>query len=247
MHQLEPISPRFIGDPRLESLLSACGHDVALAHRLFVWNLHASGAAMEAIHVFELLLRNAMDRELRLWNLEATGTAEWLLNPDPLIAKVMHPVDLDRTRQRATQVASDQRRELRHDDVLAQLSLGNWRFLLPSKATKAKQRLWEGALRHAFPVWPGRWGPESIVSRVANAHALRNRVAHLEPLHRFDLRRARRDMRSVCHAIGPDAARFFVQNERMLAVIEANPLASSAGESTPAGATPTRWSPAAST
>ena len=78
--------------------------------------------------------------------------------------------------------------------------------------------------RNAFPVWPGEWDFESIVSRVANAHELRNRVAHLEPLHCYDLRRARRDMRSVCHAIGPDAARFFVQTERLLAIIESNPL-----------------------
>ena len=67
----------------------------------------------------------------------------------------------------------------------------------------------------------------SVVSRVANVHGLRNRVAHLEPLHRYDLRRVRRDMRSVCHAIGPDAARFFVQNERLLAVIESNPAGQS--------------------
>lgn len=31
-------------------------------------------------------------------------------------------------------------------------------------------------------------------------------------------------MRSVCHAIGLDAARLFVQTERMLPVIESNPL-----------------------
>jgi hypothetical protein len=33
----------------------------------------------------------------------------------------------------------------------------------------------------------------------------------------------RRDMRSVCHAIGPDTARFFVQTERLLPLIESNP------------------------
>jgi len=34
------------------------------------------------------------------------------------------------------------------------------------------------------------------------------------PLHGYDLRRVWRNMRSVCHAIGPDPARFFVQIER---------------------------------
>lgn len=103
------------------------------------------------------------------------------------------------------------------------MSLGVWRYLLPSKANKSKQKLWTVAIKNAFPAWPGDWSAESIVARVANVHDLRNRVAHLEPLHRYDLRKVRRDMRSVCHAIGPDAARFFVQIERLLPVIEANP------------------------
>lgn len=112
---------------------------------------------------------------------------------------------------------------MRHDDILAQLSLGFWRYLLPSRANNSKKKLWETALHKAFPTWVGDWDPESLVARVAHVHGLRNRVAHLEPLHYFDLRRARRDMRSVCHAIGPDAARLFVSSERMLEVIETNP------------------------
>jgi len=98
-----------------------------------------------------------------------------------------------------------------------------------------KQKLWDVALRNAFPSWPGEWDAESLVSRAANVHELRNRVAHLEPLHRYDLRRARRDMRSVCHAIGPDAARFFVQSERLLPIIEANPLLPPGTQSPQAG------------
>lgn len=111
-----------------------------------------------------------------------------------------------------------------HDDVLAQMSLGVWRYLLPSNSNKTKQRLWTEATAAAFPHWRGDWNPQSIVSRVANAHELRNRVAHLEPLHRYDLRRVRRDMRSVCHAVGPDAAQLFVSTERLIPIIATNPL-----------------------
>jgi hypothetical protein len=125
---------------------------------------------------------------------------------------------------RARRIAHERKRELTHDDVLAQMSFGTWRYVLPSNSERAKRKLWEVATSHAFPHWPGHWDWRNIVSRVATAHEVRNRVAHLEPLHASDLRKARREMRSVCHAISVDTARLFVNTERMLPVIESNPL-----------------------
>ena len=217
------MSSRFVGDARVQRILADAGGDIVRAHELFEWNVRASGAAMEAIHVFELVLRNAIDRELRLWNDGMAGTSDWLLRPHPYLLRAMNQSELSKAAMRARRIAADHGRPVSHDDVLAQMSLGVWRYLLPSKSNKSKQKLWTVAIKNAFPAWPGDWSAGSIVARVANVHGLRNRVAHLEPLHRYDLRKVRRDMRSVCHAIGPDAARFFVQTERLLPAIEANP------------------------
>ncbi|WCD93079.1 hypothetical protein [Microbacterium sp. nov. GSS16] len=222
MSLIEPVSPRFVGDARLRRLVADTGGDIALAHELFAWNVRASGAAMEAIHVFELVLRNAIDRELSVWNDGIAGGADWLLRPHPYLLRAMNQSELSKAVTRARRIAADHDRPVSHDDVLAQMSLGVWRYILPSKANKSKQKLWTVAISNAFAAWPGEWSADSIVTRVANVHGLRNRVAHLEPLHRYDLRKVRRDMRSVCHAIGPDVARFFVQTERLLPVIEAN-------------------------
>jgi hypothetical protein len=223
MPPLEPVSSRFIGEPRLRRLLAETGGDLDQACRLFEWNVRASGAAMEAIHVFELVLRNAIDRELRIWNEDMAGSPDWLLAPHPYLMRALNRHVVAEAVTRARRTATEHGRHVTHDDVLAQLSLGAWRYILPSKSNKSKQKLWEVAIKNAFPAWPGEWTAESVVSRVANAHGLRNRVAHLEPLHRYDLRRARRDMRSVCHGIGPDAARFFVQTERLLPLVDSNP------------------------
>ncbi|WP_417564092.1 hypothetical protein [Microbacterium sp.] len=223
MRPAEPVSPRFLGGPRLQRLLADTHGDLGLAHELFVWNVRASGAAMEAIHVFELVLRNAIDRELRAWNQAMAGTPDWLITPHVYLRRALNLAEVAKAAQRGRRIAADHGRPLCHDDVLAQMSLGAWRYILPSKANKSKQKLWEVAISNAFPAWPGDWSAESVVSRVANVHGLRNRVAHLEPLHRYDLRRARRDMRSVCHGIGPDAARFFVQTERLLPIATSNP------------------------
>lgn len=225
MSPLEPVSSRFIGDPRLQRLLADTGGDLSLAHELFEWNVHASGGAMEAIHVFELILRNAIDRELRVWNQGMAGTPDWLQRPHPYLQRALYQPELSKAASRAGRIAAEHGRPVNHDDILAQMSLGAWRYILPSRANRSKQKLWDVAIKNAFPAWPGNWSADSIVSRVANAHELRNRVAHLEPLHHYDLRRVRRDMRSVCHAIGPDAARFFVQTERLLPIIASNPTA----------------------
>lgn len=218
------VRPDLVGAARYARLLREVGGAQNLAHEVFLWNIRASGAALEALQVFELLLRNAIDAQMRSWNDSLTGSPDWLLQPHPYLLKVLNMRDLEKARRRAAKIARDKARPACHDDVLAQLSFGTWRYLLPSNSNPTKRRLWTEATSKAFPNWPGAWNPESVVSRVASAHELRNRVAHLEPLHRHDLRKARRDMRSVAYAVGIDAARLFTQTERLLPVIDANPF-----------------------
>lgn len=217
-------TPILIGNARHAKLLIECDGDANLAHDLFVWNVRASGATLEALQVFELVLRNALDQQLRIWNTDMAGNPDWLLHPHTYLNKVLSYAELGKARTRAQRVAQERGRQLTHDDVLAQMSFGTWRYILPSNSEPAKRKLWEVSTAKAFPHWDGEWDWRNIVSRVATAHVVRNRVAHLEPLHATDLRKARRDMRSVCYAIGVDAARLFTRTERMLPVIESNPL-----------------------
>jgi hypothetical protein len=104
---LEPVSSRFIGDPRLQRLLVDTGGDLARAHELFEWNVHAAGAAMEAIHVFELILRNAIDRELRIWNDAMAGTPDWSLRPHPYLLRALNQTELANAVTRARRMAED--------------------------------------------------------------------------------------------------------------------------------------------
>lgn len=217
-------TPILIGEARHARLLAESGGDLRLANELFVWNVRASGATLEALQVFELLLRNAIDHQMRIWSKNLTGQVDWLLHPHSHLNKVLPPIEVNKATKRARRVAHDSGRELTHDDILAQMSFGTWRYILPSNSERAKRKLWEVATSKAFPHWPGDWDWRNIVSRVTTAHEVRNRVAHLEPLHGIDLRKARRDMRSVSYAIGVDAARLFTQTERMLPIIESNPL-----------------------
>ena len=224
MSDVARVSAALISDARLRRLLADTHGDELLADELFRWNVAASGAAMESVHVFELVLRNALDREMRVWHQGLAGTPDWLLQPHPLVFKAVPRPKVELAVAQALKVARERGRPRTHDDVIAQMSLGVWRYLLPSSSNAMKRKLWDLALYRAFSYWPGEWDPQSIVARVATAHELRNRVAHLEPLHLMDLRKARRDMRSVLHAIGPDAARLFVDSDRLIPTIETNPL-----------------------
>lgn len=173
---------------RLAPYLDATGGDLPAALRLYRWNIEMSGAVYKMLHVVEIVLRNTIDAQLRSWNStqvdKETGhahSADWTLDPARLLQRLAGR-DLVKARQRAMRAAAEcstGSRRMTHDDVIAQLSLGTWRFLLPG-TDPGRRRLWRDALIGGFP----RLGrPEQgLVTDVDGLHRLRNRVAHLEPL-----------------------------------------------------------------
>ena len=65
------------------------------AIRLYRWNIDLSGAVYEALHVFEVVLRNALDEQLRSWNASqpdpSTGrfhSPDWLIDPSALLLRI---------------------------------------------------------------------------------------------------------------------------------------------------------------
>lgn len=177
-----------------------------------------SGAMYEALHIFEIILRNAMDQQIGIWNVSQGSGAAWLLNPDRRLEKLLDSRSLSKAQTRARQAALRGGRSVTHDDVLAQMTFGTWRYLLPSHSMIAKQRLWDDAVHKAFPHWYGTW--ESLVDKVELIHQLRNRVAHLESMHTQDLRAVRRAMRQVSRAVGQRAGRLHRAQDRTLPLIE---------------------------
>ena len=59
---------------RLAPYLVACNGVERRAIRLYQWNIELSGAVYQALHVVEVVLRNAIDSQLCTWNaLQADG------------------------------------------------------------------------------------------------------------------------------------------------------------------------------
>jgi hypothetical protein len=110
-----------------------------------------------------------------------------------------------------------QGRTLSHADVVAQLTFGTWRYLLPDRDA-GKQRLWNDALRKAFVGLAG--DPRHLVHKIDGIYRLRNRVAHLEPLLRPGVvRQEFNNMRSVLTAINPELEEWFTSRQRITQVL----------------------------
>jgi len=160
-NQLDPQSVAVItalSRPRLTPYLVASRGKEREALKLYQWNIDVSGATYEALHMFEVFLRNAMDTELRPWNQAQTDdigrhhSLEWLLDPARLLKRLVG-ANLERAKTQAQTAKRSQMprgNQITHDDVLAQLSFGTWRYLLPDR-DPGRQLLWTDALYRAFP------------------------------------------------------------------------------------------------
>jgi hypothetical protein len=172
---------------RMRPYLDACHGDERAAIELYEWNLRASGIVYEALHVVEIVLRNAIHEELSKWHVEAGHTGSWLDNPSHYLDSKA-AADIAQAIRRASK-----RRHTSQGHVVAELSFGFWRFLLTKRYA---DNLWRLAIRHAFPnLKPAqRHLAEAPVTRLLE---LRNRIAHLEPIHQRDLSRDHHAILSV--------------------------------------------------
>jgi hypothetical protein len=216
-----------ISGPRLAPYLSATEGNVRRALSLYQWNVELSGAVYECLHRFEVILRNALDEQLCGWNSlqrdRRTGRPHpraWLLDPARLLQRLVGD-DIRKATRRAQSALRGAGRPPGHPDILAQLSFGTWRFLLPDN-DPGRQHLWHKALAAAFPSLAG--SPADLVDHIDNIYRLRNRVAHLEPLLSSGMvgdRFAR--MRTVLPAIDPALETWFVSRQRVTAMLKTKP------------------------
>lgn len=228
---------RWLSEPRMRPYMALATADPTRAFELYRWNLVLSAATYEALHVVEVILRNAMDRELRLWNgsvADRTGVTRdqnWVENPHPALGTVLgrdreKAIDRARTALTRSQRAGE---DPCHDDLVAQLTLGTWRFLLPAANPRKKpfkSQLWDECLGRAFPHL-GR-PVRGLVSDVEAIWHLRNRVAHLEPIHRSAVR-AHDAMARVVADIDPTASAWFMDQSRVPGVLALDPRANRQG------------------
>ncbi|WP_462200445.1 hypothetical protein [Arthrobacter sp. B2a2-09] len=226
---IESVLLRRLSNARLAPYLEAAGSLQDAVH-LYRWNIRLSGAAYEALHIFEVVLRNALDEKLCLWNATQTNpktgqahSSDWLLDPSVLIERIVGR-DIPDARSRAgrsTRLRPKHQREPLHEDLLAAMSLGTWRFMLPGRKDAGKQLLWDQALSSAFPNL--KRPVHDLERAVEGVYRLRNRVAHLEPLINSRIEAQLANMRTGIGAIDQDMLSWFASVEKIGRTLKERP------------------------
>ncbi|MEC5186243.1 hypothetical protein RCH12_003727 [Cryobacterium sp. MP_3.1] len=221
--KLEP----YLTSTRLAPYMTAMNDDHKKAIQLYKWNLNLSGSVHQALQVFEVVLRNAMDVELCRWNGQETDSetgnyrnSDWLLDPAPLLARLVTTDSRVEARRRAART-KPAGVLITHADILAQLSMSTWRFLLPDR-DPGRQHLWNSGLQNAFPNLSR--SSDALVNAVEGIYALRNRVAHYEPLLRTThIQSQMQAMRDVLKEIDVDVEIWFSSTQPVSAEMKRRP------------------------
>ncbi|WP_433302035.1 Abi family protein [Actinoplanes sp. CA-030573] len=160
---------RRLSPERLGPYVIAGGDDNAAALRVYHWNSEVSAALAVTIGHVEVIMRNAIHENLTEWSARRFGEPRWYLDPGHLLQRRQAEV-VQLARMRARQ------RGETPGQVVAELSLGFWRYLL---ANHYDSTLWRESLYRAFPGQPRR---RVLHEAVEVLHRSRNRIAHHEPM-----------------------------------------------------------------
>ncbi|QYJ04171.1 hypothetical protein KUV85_00380 [Nocardioides panacisoli] len=206
---------RLLSAERLGSYLRWSGGDVPAAFALYEWNMAASAAVMHTTGMVEVVVRNAMDRALVEMG-DARGWPSWF-DRAPLDQRGR--IDIHRARDRATRFGSQP--EI-HGKVVAELSLGFWRYLTASRYLTA---LWTPALYRAFPAGPAdKLQQQREVDRhLKNLLLVRNRAAHHEPIHRRNLTKDLEASIEVASWVAPEAGEWVGDLSTIARVVSSRP------------------------
>lgn len=203
----------FLGAPRVQGYLDACGGDPDAALMLYRWNTQASGALWESLSHLEIVLRNVLSERLAARHRTAGRPGSWL---DDAAGELDHRAHRDinaaRSRARAKgKPASDAQ-------ALAELPFGFWRFLLAKRYTF----LWPDLVT-GFPNAPDR-ARTTIEQPVSRLHHFRNRVAHHERVWNQPLKDRYNDLVFLLACVHADLADWVAAGCRVDAVLDACPI-----------------------
>ncbi len=201
-----------ISRERLAPYRDEADGSIAAAVKLYEWNAAMSAALWQDIGHLEVLLRNAMHDQLTAWNIAHYGNPRWYDDPGNLLAAHRRE-DIAMARSRLA-------RANKPDDpgrIVAELSFGFWRYLASAQYDRT---LWRDALHQGFP---GR-KRSRLYDHLVRLHALRNRLAHHEPIHHVPLRRRHDEILTIAGWINPVLRGWVERQSQTPTVLDQRPV-----------------------
>lgn len=207
---------RWFSDARLGPYLAEAAGDETVAEQLYEWNARLSAACLEVLGHLEVLLRNAVDRELSAFVDEQRNGIPWfLMRLTQGESQTLMAAAVETARERLQQ--KKPHRDTR-DQIIAAMNFGFWTNLLG----KHYDALWRSSLHRAFPHSSGL--RKDLSSTVDGLRIFRNRLAHPDSLLAADVLFQLRQAVLVAGWIDPLAADWLQSVERVTAEYAGRPI-----------------------
>lgn len=178
---------------RIGRYIEAADGDVRVAHELYALNTRVSECLYVSLQMLEVALRNRFHAAL-----SSEYGAEWYDQVGVI------------TTQHQRQKISDakislvqDRKPLEPGRIVASLTFGFWTSCL---GTEYEERLWRAALHRAFTHAPKATTRKSINRNLTQIRRLRNRIAHHEPILRWNLPKHHANTIMFTEWLAPEAA-----------------------------------------
>ena len=170
---------QLLSKPRLGRYLIATQGNKVKAVRLYKYNLRLSQSLFGVISMFEIALRNAIDKHYQ----EQLNQPDWL--KDNILPKglLYHPTLKNHSgrfeqAEKVKSTINSLRKNYSHDKVVAGLSFGFWRYMFSG----IQFNVFGNTLLQIFPNRPKGVNQKYIYQKLTEINNLRNRIAHHEPI-----------------------------------------------------------------
>lgn len=200
------IDPAWLSPERFAAYERAAGGDPDLASRLYEWNARAAAALFEIIHHFEVLLRNAIVRQLA-----ADGQSPATVPGSPWVqgAKQIQEVE-SRLKRRGKAITTGR--------VYSGLSFGFWQSMFGADY----EELWRHSLKNVFR--HSRADRPVIAAYLESLNQVRNRIAHHGSLIELDVKVEAQKIVRLVSWIDADAAEWIKGIERVSEISDQRPI-----------------------
>jgi hypothetical protein len=187
-----------ISPARLKTYLRQSHFNLRRALELYEWNARAGAALYPLFQVNEIALRNAVNAAL----IDAFGP-EWPWSGGFL--RSLPAQDRARFESEKNKLQSRLGKRPSTGDVVAAQTYWFWVFLFTARF---QDRIWKRGFALAFPHAPRGVDRTVVYDRCDAIRRLRNRIAHHEPLLRFDLPGAYNRALSIVRWVSPVKAQW---------------------------------------
>ena len=202
-----------VSERRLQSYEAATGGDPVRTLALYDWNLQISAAFFEDLATAEVVLRNAIDQRLRRRYQAVAAAQPWY---DQMRLSDAARGKLDNAKQKIL-ISGGQ---LDQDSVVAELTMGFWRFLLTSTYQSTVWPFVQNAFREQSGAAVAR---VRVDTKAGTLYGLRNRVAHHEPVFNLNLPARHADLLEFTAWICPDTSAWIAGRSRFHQVLAIRP------------------------